>query len=194
MIADNTNEIEEQRKGRDKERQIDHSFINKGDYKRKFDNITNDIELSRLLYSLAKQILEHRNGTAYEDMYWIDGNTNKIVAKELCPRMEKEVSYSTNTEKIIKQNPGLITIHNHPDGFPPSANDFNSNFKNNYSIGIICGHNGKVYVYSANEPVNEKWFNLRIAYFCQKGYNESDAQMEAIKEYSKEHNIKCKEV
>ena len=31
---------------------------------------------------------------------------------------------------------------------PPSPDDFRKAFENNYSIGVIVGHNGQVYVYS----------------------------------------------
>ena len=88
----------------------------------------------------------------------------------------------------------MITIHNHPDGFPPSADDFNSNYKNNYSLGVVCGHNGKIFMYSSEVEISEKYFAQKVAYYKKKGYNDYDAQIETIKTLSKLHNIKCKEV
>ena len=49
--------MEVQRYGRDKSTLINHTYINSGTYKRKFDLIANDKELSRLLYKVAKQML-----------------------------------------------------------------------------------------------------------------------------------------
>ena len=40
-----------------------------------------------------------------------------------------------------------IAIHNHPHGYPPSADDFQKAFENQYEIGIAIGHNGQVYIY-----------------------------------------------
>lgn len=87
--------MEIQRYGRDKSTLINHTYINSGTYKRKFDLIANDKELSRLLYKVAKQMLEHRFGSKFEDMYWIDLDTLQIVAKEVnCP-VEKRIIYSS---------------------------------------------------------------------------------------------------
>ena len=72
---------EEQRYGRNKETVIDHAYINSGQYRKKFDYISSDRSLNRLVYNLAKEMLYHRSGTRYEDMYWIDMNTVKIVYK-----------------------------------------------------------------------------------------------------------------
>lgn len=44
------NEKEEQRYGRNKSTLVDKSYISGGEYRRKFDKITDDNELSRLLY------------------------------------------------------------------------------------------------------------------------------------------------
>lgn len=75
-------EIEEQRYGRNKNTSVNFSYIESGEYRRKFDAISNNIELNRLLYKLAKKMLKHRSGTLYEDMYWIDLDTLEVIAEE----------------------------------------------------------------------------------------------------------------
>ena len=74
-------ELEEQRKGRNKETTVDHTYIDSGEYKRKFDAISNNKKLSRILYGIAKSMLFHCSGTKYEDMYWIDLDKLCVVAK-----------------------------------------------------------------------------------------------------------------
>ncbi len=69
------NEVEFQRTGRNKSTQIDNGYINGGEYRKKFDSLSDSKELNRLVYQLAKKMLEHRAGTEYEDMYWIDLDT-----------------------------------------------------------------------------------------------------------------------
>ena len=73
-------ELEEQRYGKNKQTAINRKYIESGSYRKKFDLISSNVELNRLLYKLAKQMLKHRSGTMYEDMYWIDLDTNTIVA------------------------------------------------------------------------------------------------------------------
>ena len=62
-------EIEEQRLGRNKQTAINHTYICSGKYRKKFDAISDNMELSRLLYNITKEMLMHRAGTEFEDMY-----------------------------------------------------------------------------------------------------------------------------
>lgn len=61
--------LEFQRYGRNKETTVDSSYISGGEYRRKFDSIIDNAAVSRILYSKAKEMLLHRSGTLFEDMY-----------------------------------------------------------------------------------------------------------------------------
>ena len=166
---------EKQRLGRNKETIVNRTYINSGEYKRKFDLISNNRELSRILYKVAKDILEHRSGTKYEDMYWIDLDTITVIAKETDVTTEKKIIYSAKTERIIKKYDNLLTIHSHPDSFPPSIDDLNSNFEHEYAVGIVVCHDGRVYMYFANERINENYYKLMVEGYLKSGYNEDEA-------------------
>jgi len=56
----------------------------------------------RLLYQLAKTMLKHRSGTLYEDMYWIDAETAKVVAKEVEGCAKSKIIYSKGTLAKIR--------------------------------------------------------------------------------------------
>ena len=71
--------LEFQRYGRNKSTLVNSKYISSGEYRKKFDKITNNADLSRLLYSKAKEMLIHRSGTLYEDMYWIDSEKVDII-------------------------------------------------------------------------------------------------------------------
>lgn len=71
--------LENQRYGRNKSTTINNAYIESGEYRRKFDNMTDNSEVNRSLYNCAKTALKHRSGTAYEDMYWIDSVTGRIL-------------------------------------------------------------------------------------------------------------------
>ena len=187
-------ETEEQRPGRNKETQINKTYINSGSYKRKFDLITDSPELSRLLYHLSKKMLLHRSGTRYEDMYWINLDTDSVIAEEINCTSEKRVEYSEKTIRAINSCSNILTIHSHPDSFPPSIDDINSNFLHQYVAGIVVGHDGKVYLYSANEAVNTRYYQLIVEENLKSGYNETEAQVGALKKLTECFSITFKEV
>ena len=66
-------------------------LLNSGEYRRKFDKISDNPDLNHQLYVLGKQMLEHRSGTLFEDMYWLDSDTAEIKVKELDGDVEENV-------------------------------------------------------------------------------------------------------
>ena len=187
-------ELEQQRKGRNKNTIIDDNYISSNRYRKKFDYISNDKKLNKLLYKIAKKMLLHRSGTEYEDMYWIDLINGKIVCKITDSKYKKKILYTTTIKKMIKKSENLLTIHTHPDSFPPSIDDINSNYDHNYEIGIVICHDGRVYMYSAEERINVNYYKLTVEDYLKNGYNEDTAQIEALKEMQKKFSIYFKEV
>lgn len=187
-------ECEEQRLGRNKDTKVNLTYINSGKYRKKFNYISNNTKLSRMLYQIAKKSLIHRSGTKYEDMYWIDLDRLAIIARETDALCEKKITYSASTEKKIKQYKNLLTLHTHPDSFPPSIDDLNSNFYHNYVAGIVLCHNGKIYMYSANEEINKNYYELLVESYIKNGYNEDRAQVLALSEIQMNFDIDFKEV
>lgn len=187
-------ELEQQRKGRNKNTIIDYNYIRSNRYRKKFDYISNDKKLNKLLYKIAKKMLLHRSGTEYEDMYWIDLINGKIVCKITDSKYKKKILYTTTIKKMIKKSENLLTIHTHPDSFPPSIDDINSNYDHNYEIGIVICHDGRVYMYSAEERINVNYYKLTVEDYLKNGYNEDTAQIEALKELQKKFSIYFKEV
>lgn len=68
---------EEQRYGRNKETIVNHAYIQDGEYRKKFDRLTDNKNVNKLLYQKAKEMLLHRSGTLLEDMYWINMESAK---------------------------------------------------------------------------------------------------------------------
>lgn len=190
-------EKEEQRKGRNKATQINKSYIESGEYRRKFDLISDNVELARILFALAKEMLFHRAGTNFEDMYWIDLDSYEVFAKETECCEEKKIAYSESTQKALRKRRNVLAIHSHPDGFPPSIFDINSCILNDYTVGIVVGHNGTVFMYSTeglSEPFNVDYYQMVVAGYIKQGYNEDEAQRAALQELCEKHGIKVKEV
>lgn len=187
-------ELEEQRNGRNKNTIIDYKYIKSNRFRKKFDHISGDKKLNKLLYKTAKKMLLHRSGTEYEDMYWIDLKEFKIVCKITDSKYKKKILYTSAIKKIIKNSENLLTIHTHPDSFPPSIDDINSNYDHNYEVGIVACHDGRVYIYSAEERINANYYKLTVEGYLKNGYNEDTAQIEALKKMQEKFSIHFKEV
>lgn len=187
-------EDERQRHGRIRDTAINHSYINGGDYRKKFDQISSSPKMNRLLYRLSKKILIHRSGTEFEDMYWINPENIVVVAEETGSRSRGKIEYTEKLISKIKKYNNLITLHSHPNSFPPSINDLNSNYYNNYDIGVIVCHDGKIFVYSSKQAINEEYYKLIIEKYLKSGYNEYEAQMFALDKLQEKFDIEVKEV
>jgi len=188
------NSKEEQRYGRNKDTTINHAYICSGEYRRKFDSVSTDRGLNRLLYNLAKTMLYHRSGTKIEDMYWVDMSSLKIVYKIINSTVEEKILYTWRIKRIVRRNRNLVTIHSHPSSFPPSIEDFNSACVNNYKFGIVCGHNGNLFVYSSEERVPPETYYYLAGKYFKKYRDEYFAQKLALTELSKSYKIYFREV
>lgn len=187
-------ELEEQKKWTDRSTLVDKRYINSAQYRRKFDLLSDDTKFVRLLFDISKKMLMHRSGTIYEDMYWIDPKTISIVAQKTDSIIPKKIRYSFKIKRIIKKYEGLITIHTHPDSFPPSIEDFISNFEHNYGVGLVICHNGQIYKYYSGELINKAYCEMVLADFLKDGYNEIEAQARLIEHLKNKFDIKCEEV
>lgn len=187
-------EIEAQRPGRNKDTTVNKSYISSGEYRRKFDKIVDDKDLARLLYSIAINMLKNVSGNTFEEMYWIDPISKEVIARETNQSIPGKINYSQSTIRAIKKHKELITLHTHPHSFPPSVEDFNSNCKNDYTLGIIICHNGKIFLYTSSEIIDKEYFQLTVNEFMKNHYNEFDAQHHTIEKIKKNKKITYWEV
>ena len=156
--------------------------------------------LSDSIARVSRQMLQHRNGTPYEDYYLLDAETGRVVSLSNKARKRKGVVYNEQVRNAFKDSPeqSLISIHNHPSGYPPSLSDLASlqqRSKNNtVKYGLTIGHNGSVYWYSRpNKRIPrsayEQYVN-RIDKFKKLGYNESVAQEKTLELLSEVFDFK----
>lgn len=133
----------------------DMDYINSDAFANKFRNITENPKANQRLLECAREAILHRNGTRFEDMYLIDGNTGEILASQLNTLSEQSIHHSEDMKwAIIKAGANgvpIIALHTHPEGFPPSVDDFNAAYKFGYMLGVVVGHNGQVYMYYAGD-------------------------------------------
>lgn len=186
--------LEYQRYGRNKDTLVNKTYIESGEYKRKFDNATDNPELNKALYDAAKTALKHRSGTELEDMYWFDGKTGEIISKEIDSTTPRLVSYSKMTKQAVKSNDNIIALHTHPSSMPPSVDDFNACFNNGYKCGFVACHNGKIFGYSSKQLLSSKLYELIVGDYIDCGLPEYEAQLHALTDLGRNHKIEFWEV
>ena len=130
---------------------VDMEYINTQEYRMKYHGISDSTKVDDIIYEQAKAILEHRSGTYFEDLVLVDAKTGEVVLAHRDSNINNKVKYTKDIEKAIKkanqEKRKLIAIHNHPEGYPPTADDAVSALVRGYAKGVACGHNGKVYIY-----------------------------------------------
>ena len=77
---------------------------------------------------------------------------------------------------------------------PPSVDDFNSCYNNNYTEGYIACHNGKVFRYTSEQEISETLYNLYMNEFIEEGLEEFDAQIMTLKKIMENHSVSFMEV
>ncbi|MCI6653407.1 MAG: hypothetical protein MSH11_08390 [Ruminococcus sp.] len=186
--------LENQRYGRNKNTLVNKSYIESGEYRRKYDNVTDVQAVNKSLYNCAKKALRHRSGTVFEDMYWIDSNTGEIILSVTDSKDERAIAYTERIKNIINKNENVVTIHTHPSSMPPSVSDLNSCFENKYKMGVIACHNGKVFGYTSNEKINERLYNMYIENFIKEGFDDYESQYKTLEKLSRTYDMKFWEV
>lgn len=186
--------LEYQRYGRNKNTKTNKTYIESGEYRRKFDKMSENPRLNQAIYQAAKQALHHRNGTEFEDMYWFDPDSGKILAKETASTTKRTIFYSAKTKATVENHPGLIAMHTHPSSMPPSVSDFNSCFRNRYACGWVVCHNGTIFGYTSHQEIRETLYELYLQKFLLDGKSEYEAQVMALMQLKQNHWIDFWEV
>ena len=186
--------LENQRYGRNKVTLVNKTYIESGEYKRKFDNISENKAVNKTLYDCAKAALKHRSGTKFEDMYWIDGNTGEIIASALNEKETSGVAKSKRRNKVLARYGNIYAIHSHPASMPPSATDFNCFFEQGYSKAFVACHDGTLYSYTSEQEVSIELYNLYVSKFASNGYSEKEEQLKALAKLKENHKIDFWEV
>ena len=155
--------------------------------------------ISDSIARVSRQMLQHRNGTPFEDYYLLDADTGRVVALSNKARKTKGVVYNDQVRKAFKESSeqSLISIHNHPSGYPPSLSDFASlqqRSKNNtVKYGLTIGHDGSVYWYSKpnkriHKKANQEYENL-IEKMIKLGYTEVKAQEKTLALFAEKYDF-----
>ena len=174
-------------------------YVRSDEFVDKLKNHPKTSHISDSIARVSRQMLQHRNGTPYEDYYLLDAETGRVVALSNKARKKKGVVYNDQVRKAFKESSeqSLISIHNHPSGYPPSLSDFASlqqRSKNNtVKYGLTIGHDGSVYWYSKpnkriHKKANQEYENL-IEKMIKLGYTEVKAQEKTLTLFAEKYDF-----
>lgn len=104
-------------------------------------------QVEQAVVKACRQVVKNRNGTFYEEAFFIDTQTGRTVSyvkgkkKNGIEAPEKLKQHLTNAREK-----SIIIIHNHPNSSPLSRADYltSSSYRSCYET-IAVGHNGDVY-------------------------------------------------
>ena len=173
----------------------DMDYINSNEFAKKFNNITENKFVNETLLQCARNAIAHRNGTLYEDMYLVNGNTGEIMAQRLDMTAKQGISHNDEIDNAIltalKRNIPIIAFHSHPEGYPPSVDDFNAAYDYGYTLGVVAGHNGQIYVYSNEIGIldNVDDIQANIAFAYEQGYDIDRAFCEVYDQFGLSYRI-----
>lgn len=174
-------------------------YVRSDEFVDKLKNHSKTSHISEPIARVSRQMLQHRNGTPYEDYYLLDAETGRVVALSNKSRKRKGVVYNEQVRKAFKESPeqSLVSIHNHPSGYPPSLSDLASlqqRSKNNtVKYGLTIGHDGSVYWYSKpnkriHKKANQEYENL-IEKMIKLGYTEVKAQEKTLTLFAEKYDF-----
>ena len=168
-------EKESSHKGIIRDSRIDRTVINSNEYDKKLNKLGENPDVTRSIKDGCRDILKHRDGSKYEDIVFINGNTGDMI-KRMDYNVKQRAAPSKKMMKMLEKEPAgtIIAIHNHPDSTLPSASDLAVAYNRKYKYGLIACHNGDIYKYSVSRPfgnMENMVYNNRFDKFNSGEYN-----------------------
>ena len=153
---------------------VKKSLLKSSSYRKKFNQVSGNTRVNRIAWNLSKDILEHRSGTKFEDLAFIN-----VVSEEYAVNKDYDVESKAKMNKPMKkllaesETGTIIAIHNHPGSSVPSIPDLRACIQSGYKTGIAVCHDGKVYIYSVDvEKYNEPIASSALDWLEIEGYTE----------------------
>lgn len=169
-----------------KETQVNWEKCSGTQFKKRIDTITESETESDAVFKSAKEILDHRNRTHYEDLSFIypDGSYTTNDQYDFYDK-EKHTSACKPSKKMLKEltqygEHEVIGLHNHPESHVPSFDDIMRAQERKYKYGLAICHNGRIFKYKVSDDANLGAFsvNTHLDNLEEALYNEDESMKE----------------
>ena len=145
---------------------VNRKLVNTAEFHKRFNDLPIRKAARESLYKQSIKMLEHRDGTAYEDIVAIDARTGKVIAKNDTYEHRFQSGFTNADAQLLNTYPGrIILLHNHPGSTRPSSADLISLHKHNAVATAVVGHDGSIrlvkddYRLVGIEAKYLKWYN-----------------------------------
>ena len=136
---------------------INTKNINTKEYTDKYSGIGKNPTVDNSVKNEAISILNHRDGTPYEDLSLINYKTGKVEVSIRKPDIEHGIMPNEEYKRFLSETKeNIIALHNHPSSVRPSISDILTTMGYDRKKGeivhscikksVISCHNGKIYI------------------------------------------------
>ena len=164
--------------------------IKTSEYRNLFNNLDEDTKIQRKAYQASKSMLEHRSGTKYEDLSFIDSTTGKTMSRADY-NVESEVMPSARMRKMVTNAAPhtIIAVHNHPGSSVPSFSDLQSAYKHKYKYGLIACHNGTLMKYEVTGEIDHAYVDALLDKAQRQIYNQDNENLASSLQQLRQMNV-----
>ena len=120
-------------------------------------------------------MLDHRNGTKFEDLAFIDSVTGKfLVQREY--NVDNQVLPTKKMKKMVRDSEPylIIAVHNHPGSSVPSIADLITSLRQQYKYGVIACHNGMIFRYKVTKEFDAFLVDMALDRLNDAIYNKNE--------------------
>lgn len=130
------------------------------DYEERISSLGESRDVTKSIIDYGRRMLEHREGTNYEDLLFVSSSTNRALLRD--DYSKKGRCYpSWKMREFLRKNPNdIIGVHNHPNSVTPSLDDIKASI--NYKYGLILCHNGGIFKYKLLKKHNLNELNFLL--------------------------------
>ena len=159
-------------------------------YRNLYNNLDESTDIQRTACERARTMLNHRNGTKYEDLTFIDSVTGKHLTRDDYD-VENEVIPSRRMRSMVTNSEPhtIIAVHNHPGSSVPSIADIESAYRHKYKYGVVACHNGTVMKYEVLGEYNEVIVGILLDNANKNLYNGNEEELAKTIDLLKAENI-----
>ena len=167
-------------------------YVHSREYSNKFKKLSNDVIVQKSIENRVKWALNNRDGVNTEELYAVDLDTGKEIARITDQHIPEGIMRTKKFESALyeadKSGHRILLIHNHPKGLPPSIADINLLLNSKNITGITAGHDGSIYYYTKpRKQISDMDREVALKHF--NGYSELTAIEKALNLLSKKYEF-----
>lgn len=171
---------------------VDWDVVQSEKYSQRFNGLSESDKANNAVCTRARWALNNRDGVKTEEIYAVDMRTGNEIARITDQHYPQGVKRTDQFDKALKaaekNGADIMLIHNHPAGSPPSIGDLNALISTPGARGIVAGHDGTLYRYTApKEKIPQSDFDVAILKY--RGYTYNTAHEKALADLAERYGF-----